>query len=527
MIGFSADKLREIAARGMLFEPNLLPESINHTIIGLCELVAKQQDEIEELRESISNTKQDCSNNKTELLKMNYHIDEINVKDDVKKLFSRLSALEESQREFKFTVNDSQKEMQSSIDALIHKNTEMEDDFKAQISNLTPEFYERPKIFTKEEDQPVIINNNLVDISPLIRGLYRDSRRVDSIGETIQTFRVENENVVNAVAAAQDNIIQFNKTLRDFVLSFVKSKTLQNDRASYFQSSEKSLEKQIIDIWKYISILNENMNNGFNNASHAIDEIQSILSRLSKYPIPTLTNLSDVTLECSKIQEKLAEKNPQFEFEREKFRHPPEDQQSDPILQIVDVDTIRNKTMYKNIDKKVDLLKQKFDESVIQSNMEDLRIKVNELSHESSNINNKFEELRRFTKQKIGDKVDIITMERLFNKYQLLLDKMSRKLENMNINSGRSNPISSRSQISNKSKDLIRMKSKIKNNDDTTTNFPQKTHEKPKSSIAAQIYGSDYNQYSSKNISYTVHKVPQKTAALKLASNNIHHNDYD
>ncbi|OHT00592.1 hypothetical protein TRFO_07937 [Tritrichomonas foetus] len=515
--GFTPAKLKEIAARGTLFEPNLLPDSINQTIIGLCDIVVKQHEDIMELKQSLSKTRSDLSVSKTELFKMNLHIEEINVKDDVTRILNRLTSLEESTKKFKFNMNDTTKSIQESIEKMVQKNHDVEDDLRFQISHLTPEVVGLPSTFSNEDDQPVIIDHNLVDVSPLIRGLYRDSRRIDGIGETISTIRMENENVVNAVAAAQDNLQSFNHNLHDMGLSMIKYKTLQNERTSYFQSSIRGIEKQISEIWFYLSAVNENLHHGLSNTMQSFDEIQSILTRLSKLPLPEITSLADVYVECTNNRENLAEKKVQFEGERDNFVHPPEDRFIDPTIEDVGVETIRNTTKY-IIGEKVESFKQKFDESLIQMNLEDLRTRVNELTRGSNDINSKFKELTKATQKSIDDKADVITMERLFGKYQMLLDKVSQKIEEFESMSGKKGKTS---RISLNYNEPIRPKKKKPHFDELPMMPKPQPKERPKSTVSARIYGTEP---PNPNRAITVSQ--RNTITSRLACANIQHNDF-
>lgn len=518
-----ASYIKDIAARGALFEPSLLPDSVNQAIIGLCDIVTHQQEDINKLKQNLIKANSDCSINKSSLFKMNLQIQDLNVKDDIKKLFTRLSAIEETQQKFRTTVNDTTQNMQSSIDQIIQRSHDVEDDLRFQITRITPEVIGLPTTFYKEEDQPVIIDNKLTDISPLIRGMYRDSRRIDGFDETISSLKIENENVVSAVASAQDNLQEFNRNLHDLGLSIIKYKTLQNERSRYFQSSDKTIETQVSDIWSYMSMMNENLSHGLSTTMSAIDQIQSILTRMSTLPLPPIKNVSDVLLECKKNQEKLAERRTQFEGIREKFDHPPEDNNIDPIIGNVDVKSIKDKTKYKNIDKKFDSLTNKFNETLLRVNVEDLRIKVNELSRGSESINEKFEELSKLTRQKIDDKVDGVTIERLFSKYQMLLDKISQKIEFMEKYPATKRP-SSRIPL-NYDDTIIREKKKKKPNFDE---LPERQtlpfKEKPLSTLAQRVYGKEQPNPN------RAMKVSQRVAnpAVKLASYNIHHhNDYE
>ncbi|KAK8865314.1 hypothetical protein M9Y10_010854 [Tritrichomonas musculus] len=515
--------IRDIAARGSLFEPSLLPDSVNQAIIGLCDIVTRQQDEINELKQSLIKANSDCSLNKTSLFKMNLQIQQLDVKNDIQKLFTKLSSIEENHHNFQNSVNGATQNIQSSIDQIIERSHDVETDLRLQIARITPEVIGLPTTFSKEDDQPIIIDNKLTDISPLVRGIYRDSRRIDGFDETISSLKIENENIVNAVATAQDNLQEFNRNLHDIGLSIIKYKTLQNERSRYFQSSDKSFESQIADIWSYISLVNDNLSHGLSTTMTAIDEIQSILTKMSSVPLPPIKNVSDVLLECKKNQEKLAERKTQFEGIREKFDHPPEDNNIDPIIGNLNVDNIRDKSKYK-VNSKFDSLTNKFTETLLRVNVEDLRVKVNELTRERESINEKFEQLSRLTRQKIDDKVDGVTMERLFSKYQMLLDKISQKIESLESQS--SEPKTSSRIHFNYDEPVRQKKRKRPNIEELPERQIMHFKEKPKSTLAQRVYG---NEKITLNPNRAV-KVSQRVALTptsKLASYNVKHNDYE
>lgn len=515
---FNISNIKEIAARGTFFEPSLLPDSVNQTIIGLCDIVIQQSEEISELKQSISKACSECSLNKSALFKVNMQIQELDMKDEYQKLLTRISGIEETHRQFKQTVNESTKSFEHSIERIEQRSHDLEDDLRTEIKHLKPEVNLPPNAMKELDDNPIIIDSHLTDISPVVRGMYRNSRRIDGIDEHISSIRQENENVVAAVASAQENLQDFNLNLHDMGLSIIKYRSLDNERTRYFQSSCQSLEKQISDIWLYMNSINDTLHHNLSNTLQGIDEIQSILTRMSSIPLPPITNVSDVLIECTKIQEKIHEKKAQFDGEREHFTYPPEDRFLDPIIADVKVDSIKNNTKYTNLDEKYDFIKNQFDSTLLQMNVNELRIRVNELVRDSDSINAKFSELTKSTRQQIDDKVDSVTMERLFGKYQMLLDKMTQKIEKLDRKSTKK-----MSRIPLDYSEPIRPKEKKPHIDELPErSLTQQIKEKSKSTLSQRIYGVE-----TPNPNRAMKASQRYTAIAKLASSNIKHNDFD
>jgi uncharacterized protein YoxC len=350
----------------------------------------------------------------------------------------RLERLKDSQRQFQGEVQTHDEEVRREIERLKDKNEDLRIEMHNTILEIEAKAKAMPTTYADEDRQPKIVNGE-VDISPLIRGIFRDSRRLDGFNELIATTRLECEDIVNAMLELQANMHKFNHNTHDLALEDGRIKTFCLERVGFLQSSIMGIDKQIRDIWSSMVQLAECCSHTASNASSAFAQLQTILNTLTTRQLPLMVDLSDLALECNALRETLFERRTQFEGERERFHHLPLDDStvSRPIPD-VRVKPLERRTVdtqnaivlpYEDLQEKV---KQKqvtmHGDSMIQRSVGELRANFREIQGQIEFLNHQFGELAQETGHKLEKKVDDVTMERLFDKIHRMINDHARRI---------------------------------------------------------------------------------------------------
>lgn len=512
---FSIQSLQDLAAKGTLFSPNLLPDEFNNLITGLVNVVAQQHQEILDLHSELRVLRKDITGGGSKLFKKPPSID--NSQQNAL-LEIKIETMEKIQQGMKDQLADLYKQQQDAYDEMHRKQREM----RAKLMEITPAIPPPPSTYARDFDKPVVINNELTDISPMLRGIFRDSRRLDGMNELISNIKLECESVVDAMENAQENLQQFNHNLHDLSMTDQKIRDLINERSEFFQTSIGNLEAQIGQIMSYIFALSENQSHTVANASEAIDQIQSILTMMSTRPIPPITDLGDILLEINRVNEDVFEKKTQFEGERERYRRYPRDIIIDSfkganvqIHQLKKVNRIRSmrQNQYENAGKGQGNYQPLVDDSIVQMTLEELRMKMNELTRNVEDMDGKFSQLSVQTEHQIEDKVDSVSVDRIFNKMYAMIERINKRMDEIEENSQeRSTSKSSKRQVTTSLEDNIRRPS--------PASRAQKSRLKTVSQVKQRVIDDD--DPASKNFKGIVVKNSRpRTATARLASS--HH----
>ncbi|OHT11157.1 hypothetical protein TRFO_01054 [Tritrichomonas foetus] len=349
----------------------------------------------------------------------------------------RIDIIENSQRNAIKELKEKNEKLKLELAELHRDDQEIKVELHNTILEIEAKAKALPSTYKNEDDQPKIVNGE-VDISPLIRGIFRDSRRLDGFNEMIAMTRMETEDIVNSMIDLQEKMQQFNHITHDLALDDGRNKAFCIERIRFLQASIVNLEKQIGDIWTLILQISENNNHITSNISNTFEQIQSILITISNRPLPLLNNLSDVMLECRTLHESIFEKRTQFEGEREKFHKLPTDNEPHKRIPEILVSKLQRRVKpvqdtvtlpYDDIRTKDRAVGQTVGDALTQRSLEELRVKMNELLAENEEISQQFEYHRKATQEMLEIKVDAPTVERMIHKIHTMVGYLTKRVE--------------------------------------------------------------------------------------------------
>ena len=350
----------------------------------------------------------------------------------------RMDLIETSMRNAVKEIKEKNAKIKGEIAVLHRDDQEIKVELHDTILEIEAKAKALPLTYQDEDNQPKIVNGE-VDISPLIRGIYRDSKRLDGFNEMISMARLETEDVVNSIIDIQDKMQQFNHIVHDLAIDDGKIRTLFTERVRFLHSSIRNLEKQVEKIWTNIFHLSESNNHSSSNISNTFDQLQSILTSISNRPLPAINDLSDVLLECHAIHDTIFEEKNQFDGEREKFKKIPGDY--DPYTPVPDLEIkkIHRRTKpiqdsvqlpYNDIKVNADKQKQNRGSNTInERTLEELRVKMNEVLLDNEALSDQFELHMKSTQEALEIKVDVPTMDRVINKVHDIISNLSKRLD--------------------------------------------------------------------------------------------------
>lgn len=349
----------------------------------------------------------------------------------------KIDILENSQKYAIKELKDKNESLLEQIKELHRDDEEMRVELHNTILEIEAKAKAMPTTYQGDDNQPKIVNGQ-VDISPLIRGIYRDSRRLDGFNEMISMTRMETEDVVNSMIELQEKMNSFNHVTHDLAMEDDRIRAMTTERIRFIQASISDLEKQVGEIWTFMLQVADNNNHVASNVSNVIEQIQSILTSLSTRPLPILNDFTDVALECHALHEAVFEKRTQFEGDREQFRKIPIDR--DPHNEIPEVkvpimqrrvkpvlDTIE--LPYEDLRDRAKTPSQQIGDAFVQRSLEELRVTMNEVLRDNEYMAQQFENLMKTMRENLDLKVDTPTIERMINKIHLLIGRLSKRVE--------------------------------------------------------------------------------------------------
>ena len=434
----------------------------------------------------------------------------------------KIDQVENSQRNMLKELKANNEDLKDEIKELRRDNEDMKMELHNTILELEAKAKRMPSTYEGEHNQPKIVNGE-VDISPLIRGIYRDSKRLDGFNEVISMTRMEVEDVVNSLIELQEKIQQFNTVTHDLSLENGHLQGIMNDKTNFLHSSIASLERQIGELWTITLQISDSSNHFASNVSNTTQQVQSILSTLSNRPIPILNDLTDVMLEVHGLHDSIFEKRTQFEGEREQFRKLPGGGETLKTVPDIKVRPMlrRMKPLQETLDSSYEETNQKaeksmttagkqMNEALFQKSIEELKDTINEIISDNDYMAQQIEKLMKTTKENLELKVDNQTLERMLNKIHMIIGHITKRIDTVE---DKENTMIEAMKLKRKVQDPNAPSAKFKKKISSTTvmdrTFPSMTvpsevpplkigNAKPISSLAARIQGDHINKTPSR-----------------------------
>lgn len=434
----------------------------------------------------------------------------------------KIDQVENSQRNMLKELKANNEDLKDEIKELRRDNEDMKMELHNTILELEAKAKRMPSTYEGEYNQPKIVNGE-VDISPLIRGIYRDSKRLDGFNEVISMTRMEVEDVVNSLIELQEKIQQFNTVTHDLSLENGHLQGIMNDKTNFLHSSIASLERQIGELWTITLQISDSSNHFASNVSSTTQQVQSILSTLSNRPIPILNDLTDVMLEVHGLHDSIFEKRTQFEGEREQFRKLPgggETQKTVPNIKVRPM-LRRMKPLQETLDSSYEETNQKaeksmttagkqMNEALFQKSIEELKDTINEIISDNDYMAQQIEKLMKTTKENLELKVDNQTLERMLNKIHMIIGHITKRIDTVEDKENTMiEAMKSKRKVQDPNAPSAKFKKKISSTTVMDRTFPSMTvpsevpplkigNAKPISSLAARIQGDHINKTPSR-----------------------------
>lgn len=357
----------------------------------------------------------------------------------INNLGKRLEKLEQTTRGQSLDIKGADTRIEEFIQKQEIKHQKLTESMQNALLELEAKSKAMPTTYANEDDQPKIINGD-IDISPLIRGIFRDSRRLDALNELISITRLESNDIVESMLELQKNMQQFNHNTHDLAIEDGRIKALLVERANFFQMSIMNLERQIGDIWSYMHQVADSVDHAASNVSNTFDQTQTILQSMITRPIPLIGDMSNVQMETRALSENIAERRTQFEGDREKYRNLPADRSPSAGIRPINVQKFKRRTApipeielpyddYKKNPRSAESGTDGIKDSFVIRSIEELRVKMNEIMADGVDLHSNFEDLINETTKKISGKVDNGTMERMLKKVYDIIEKLSKRMD--------------------------------------------------------------------------------------------------
>ena len=413
-------------------------------IRNLIKVVSSQQEEIKELKEKVETVGIESNKAISQLVnqlkahKMYTQTEIINqISTETKKtetnLIKKLNSTDESVKNLRSQVAEADKWSNQRIDVIEKKTQDEIDDLKGMIIDIQQQPLNYPTTYSKEEDRPQCVDGKM-DISPLIRGMYRDSRRIDGFDELISQTRNECKEVVDSVIMMQENLIQFNHNIHDLSLTDGKLSKRITDSASYFSDSFDNNDKHVSDIYLSIGKVAKSLHSAVTITMESFEQVEAILTRLSSRVLPPLPSFAECQLEIFGLKEEVVEKRAIYDDDRLRFKKSPDGSCPSQVFKDVSVKKLQKKqekTSLKQMasfnfrDEGVKFNKSLNDETTIAMIVEDL---VDNVAFLKDKLMNTEEQLNEMTKQQedaLKHVSDVESTERMLGKFESMLTKLS------------------------------------------------------------------------------------------------------
>ena len=440
--------LDEFRYAGSQLDDSDIPIDVSNIIRTLISVVSKQQQEINNINSRFETVEDNSQKAIEQLVKqMKAHgeytqqeitkqVIQANKNSLSERLVKRVTAAEESIRKLRSTLDETDKWSNTRIDMLERKQQDDNADVRSIILEMQQQPMEMPSTYRNEEDQPHVIDGT-TDISPLIRGIYRDSRRLDGFDELISQTRNECKEIVDSVIGVQENLVQFNHNIHDLSLTDGKLSKRIGEVTSFFSESLDNNDKHIIEVYALIVKIATCLHASISISNDSFNTIENILCRLSSRTLPHLPSMSECQIEAYGLREEIQDKKTLYEDDRTRYNQSPDGFLPSHVFKDVSVKKMQRKqekTNVKNFVFKDD--PTKFNQSLNDSTtlmliVEDLNNTVAQLKHELLQTEQQLTDMVKKQNNALKDLSDAKTTEVSLAKFETVLNKLSKRVQQL------------------------------------------------------------------------------------------------
>ena len=332
----------------------------------------------------------------------------------------KLEKLEEAKNKEIEELRNENKKLKQDIDNKTKENQENIEKLHQTLVALKKKANALPETF-QENPFDIVEVDGRVDISPLIRGVYRDSRRIDGFNEIIAGIRLQSEDCVKGINSTQEQTRTLIHHCHDISRTEEKIVEVYDHKTNYLQKSIKNIEQHILTIIQYLYKLNDSINHTNSNCTKAFDTLVTILTQITTRPFPLFGDFSDLIMENVHFKEMLDHDKGVFEVDREKYQKIPKF-----TIEIPDFSTTEAEAVKMQLDeiKTDDDKPPTADENVLQESVEEIRMNMNTLRNQFDKMKECFVYLNKDVSQKLESKADEETTQRIYEKMTSLLHSM-------------------------------------------------------------------------------------------------------
>ena len=328
---------------------------------------------------------------------------------------------EDSAKKFK-DLSNQQNEIRMTIDG-VHE--ELND----TLLKVQAKYESMPTTFSHPDDQPKILDGNVIDIAPLIRGFYRDSKRLDNFNETISKIRLENDGLVNSILSIQENQQIFNHSIHDIGLDLQKQRAQMIERFQHIHSLNSLFDSQIAEIWAFLAVYLDSHIHVIANFSKITEQIESIFTKISTKALPALSDLGELQLEATSLRENVSEKINTYDNNREEIKKFTIPDIETVTVQHVKIDPYKRTLASPFENSKIKNKNNPFEGGLIQSSIEEIRVKQNELQHRMEDFISRVNDSHKKIEETVQEKMDSNIAERYFLSLEGTVSKLEKKNE--------------------------------------------------------------------------------------------------
>ena len=438
-----------------LFEDKLLRwmEPLEKDVINLKKDFSDFSQQTQKTLEDTTNIIKDDTGQKISNLKTDLFIAQKSIRQlqtdfsQVSSNASQLSLVNETLRELiDYKVNNLKREYEDKLETLATtKNNEIEQ-LKQTNKELQKDLVEKhkqtqdminkmnqtiidikkranaiPETFMENAFDVVEVDGK-VDIGPLVRGVYRDSRRIDGFNKIIAGIRLQSEDCVRGINSTQEQTRTLIHHCHDITKIEEKIVNVFDHKTDFLQKSIKNMETHIMTLFQFLYKLNDSINHTNANCSKSFDTLHSIFLQLTTRPFPLFGDFSDLVIENIQLKEMFDHSRGVFDVDREKFQKMPKFN-----IEIIDFETAEQEAVKMRLDElKTESEKAPTaDENVLQESVEEIRMTMNKLKGQFDKMKEGFVMLNKEVSHKLETKADEESTQRIYEKMSDLLQTLS------------------------------------------------------------------------------------------------------
>lgn len=424
---------------------NQLPVGFGEFLKDICKAIFEQSKQIEDLLKFKEENSNELSKIQSE---MNLSKDKLqNVTDDIDKLTLNI---DENYKKVEKLVNNKYEEIERNLEVVnksISNNdqtafeiiSDMERRWQDNTSSLRAELNDLKEVSKYQsslemDDLQLKYVDGSVDISPLLRCLYRDSRRIDGFDELISQNKRDCAAVMESILKIQEYLTQFNHNFHDFSITDGKIISKLHSDGHFFHESMTNNDSFVEELYTICGKISEAMVRFVFVSTESFELIETILGRMTTRVLPPFPTLRDSQNETTSIRDEIRDKKALYNDGRRKFQNPPEPLIPPKVFKDAKVDVIEGRNMLKK--DKIEFLSAEIG-NYSRTKDEQLVDAIHKLGYSHADMKSKIFELENkieyFSNETLmtDRTMDTQTTERLFSKFESLLEKLNKRVSNL------------------------------------------------------------------------------------------------